>query len=99
MLRRWARYVEKHNRLAGFAAGLVRAAHAAGIPWAVENPANYGDAGGPARWPRMADHAPIWLLPQMRDVVERAGAGAQEPRGPGDRRYKKREREEGERDR
>eukprot|EP00965_Chrysotila_dentata_P105449 3482620-Pleurochrysis_carterae.AAC.1 len=74
MPRRWARYVEKHNRLAGFAADLVGAAHTAGVPWAVENPADYGDAGSPAWWPRMADHAPIWLLPQMRDALQRAGA-------------------------
>eukprot|EP00965_Chrysotila_dentata_P094280 3116787-Pleurochrysis_carterae.AAC.1 len=62
MPRKWARYVAKHNRLAAFAEELVLAAHAAGIPCAVKNPADYGDAAGPAWWPRMADHAPLCLL-------------------------------------
>eukprot|EP00965_Chrysotila_dentata_P083311 2748315-Pleurochrysis_carterae.AAC.1 len=75
MPRRWARYVAKHNRLAGFAADLVREAHRAGVPWALENPADCGDPASPAWWPRMADHAPIWLLPRMREVLQEAGAG------------------------
>eukprot|EP00965_Chrysotila_dentata_P190855 6174152-Pleurochrysis_carterae.AAC.1 len=76
MPRKWARYVAKHNRLAALAADLVLAAHTAGIPWALENPADCGDAAGPAWWPRMADHAPIWLLPRMREALETAGAGS-----------------------
>eukprot|EP00965_Chrysotila_dentata_P104223 3441792-Pleurochrysis_carterae.AAC.1 len=75
MPRKWARYVEKHNRLAALAADLILAAHTAGIPWALENPADCGDAAGPAWWPRMADHAPIWLLPRVREALKTTGAG------------------------
>eukprot|EP00965_Chrysotila_dentata_P004512 146662-Pleurochrysis_carterae.AAC.1 len=41
----------------------------------MENPADCGDAGGLAWWPRFASHAPIWLLPVVRDALGRAGAG------------------------
>eukprot|EP00965_Chrysotila_dentata_P085142 2808897-Pleurochrysis_carterae.AAC.1 len=74
MPKKWVRYVAKHNRLAGFAADLVEAAHGAGIPWAMENPADCGDARGPAWWPRMADHAPLWLLPRVRQAMQMAEA-------------------------
>eukprot|EP00965_Chrysotila_dentata_P196027 6177341-Pleurochrysis_carterae.AAC.2 len=74
MPRKWARYVAKHNRLAAFAAELVLAAHEAKVPWMLENPADCGDATSPAWWPRMADHAPLWLLPCMRAALTAAGA-------------------------
>eukprot|EP00965_Chrysotila_dentata_P004651 151553-Pleurochrysis_carterae.AAC.1 len=75
MPRKWARYVLKHNRLAGFTADLVLAAHRAGVPWAVENPADCGEVGGAAWWPRMADHAPLWLLPRIQNALAESGAG------------------------
>eukprot|EP00965_Chrysotila_dentata_P139094 4599715-Pleurochrysis_carterae.AAC.1 len=76
MPRRWVRYVRKHNRLAAFTARLILAAHGADVPWAVENPADCGDASGPAWWPRMADHAPLWLLPCMREATAATSAGS-----------------------
>eukprot|EP00965_Chrysotila_dentata_P106286 3510456-Pleurochrysis_carterae.AAC.1 len=56
----WAAYVEKHNALASFTAALAEAAEESGTPWIIENPADCGEAGGLAWWPRFADHAPIW---------------------------------------
>eukprot|EP00965_Chrysotila_dentata_P031005 1032473-Pleurochrysis_carterae.AAC.1 len=76
MPKRWAPYVDKHNRLARFTAALVTAARRAEVPWAMENPADCGNSGGPAWWPRMADHAPIWLMPCIRDALLDAGADA-----------------------
>ena len=57
----WARYIEKHNLLGSFTARLVAAAESAGIPWAIENPADRGDASSPAYWKLYHDHAPLWL--------------------------------------
>eukprot|EP00965_Chrysotila_dentata_P071367 2358703-Pleurochrysis_carterae.AAC.1 len=54
----WARYLRKHNALANFAARMVAAAGAADTPWALENPADYGDREGVAWWERFADRAP-----------------------------------------
>eukprot|EP00965_Chrysotila_dentata_P171947 5674614-Pleurochrysis_carterae.AAC.1 len=59
----WVAYLRKHNALAAFSAALVEAADSSGTPWALENPADCGDAEGPAWWERFAEHAPIWLLP------------------------------------
>eukprot|EP00965_Chrysotila_dentata_P177422 5859629-Pleurochrysis_carterae.AAC.1 len=74
MPRRWARYVRKHNAIiAGFTAELVSAAAQAVAVWALENPADCNDAGSAAWWPRVADHARIWLLHAAR--TRRAMAG------------------------
>eukprot|EP00965_Chrysotila_dentata_P243544 6205473-Pleurochrysis_carterae.AAC.1 len=60
--------MEKHNALAAFTAELIVAAQSADAMWMVENPADCGDADGLAWWPRFRDHAPLWLLPRMRDA-------------------------------
>eukprot|EP00965_Chrysotila_dentata_P220903 6192063-Pleurochrysis_carterae.AAC.1 len=52
----------------------LAAAAASGAPWAIENPADCGDRGCVARWDRFADHAPLWVLPAMRDALGAAGA-------------------------
>ena len=44
----WIRYLEKHNLIGSFTARLVAAAESAGTPWAIENPADRGDASSPA---------------------------------------------------
>ena len=59
----WAAYLAKHNRLAEWTARLIEAAGAAGVPWALENPADRGQRGSPAWWPDKADHAPLWIQP------------------------------------
>lgn len=69
----WRRYVDKHNLLAAFTARLIAAADSSGCAWALENPADRGDRASPAWWPRHADHAPIWLVPCIRDAVCDAG--------------------------
>eukprot|EP00965_Chrysotila_dentata_P057038 1892190-Pleurochrysis_carterae.AAC.1 len=51
---RWTAYMRKHNTLADFTARLVTAAHGAGTPWMVENPADCGEVGGMAWWPSFA---------------------------------------------
>jgi hypothetical protein len=70
----WAQYVAKHNALASFTAELIRAAQAAGVAWALENPADRGDRSSKAWWPKYADHAPLWLVPCIRDAISDAGA-------------------------
>eukprot|EP00965_Chrysotila_dentata_P038971 1295013-Pleurochrysis_carterae.AAC.1 len=59
----------KHNALAAFSAELAETAHAAGIAWMIENPADCGDPDGAAWWPRFRDHAPLWQLPRMRAAL------------------------------
>ena len=49
--------------MAEWTARLVEAAGAAGVPWALENPADRGQRGSPAWWPDKADHAPLWIQP------------------------------------
>lgn len=61
----WSAYLDKHNKLADFSAALALTAHAAGIPWAIENPADRGDPTSEAHWPQMANHAPLWVQPEI----------------------------------
>ena len=68
----WRHYIAKHNQLAGLSARLIGAAEAAGAAWAIENPADRGDASSPARWEKHADHAPLWLMPAVRDAIASA---------------------------
>ena len=69
----WQRYLEKHNRIGTFTAQLIDAATSAGVPWAIENPADRGDDASPAFWSRFADHAPLWRHDDVRDSIASAG--------------------------
>ena len=69
----WRRYIDKHNELADITARLIDAAAAAGVAWALENPADRGDRTSPAWWPPFANHAPIWISPAIRCAVRDAG--------------------------
>eukprot|EP00965_Chrysotila_dentata_P101589 3354198-Pleurochrysis_carterae.AAC.1 len=40
----------------------------------VENPADCGDKGGPAWWPRFDDHAPLWLFSRIHAALEETHA-------------------------
>eukprot|EP00965_Chrysotila_dentata_P163966 5413573-Pleurochrysis_carterae.AAC.1 len=66
--------MRKHNRLADFAAQLVRAAHRVGVPWFVENLADCGEAGSAAWWSAFTSHAPLSLYPPVRAALEETGA-------------------------
>eukprot|EP00965_Chrysotila_dentata_P026854 891245-Pleurochrysis_carterae.AAC.1 len=66
----WAQYLRRHNTLADVTARLVRAADAAGCAWMVENPADCGDPGSVAYWPRFSSHAPLWCYPRIREALE-----------------------------
>ena len=55
-------------------APMARAAHEAGVLWAVENPADRGDANSHAHWKRFADHAPLWKQPCVEALVAETGA-------------------------
>lgn len=68
----WQRYLAKHNALAEVTARLLTAARDAGVPAALENPADRGDPGSPAYWPLFADHGPLWLVPTVRRALEGA---------------------------
>ena len=57
----WLAYLRKHNELAAWTAQLARAAHDAGVLWAIENPADRGLKGSPAFWRERSDHAPLWV--------------------------------------
>eukprot|EP00900_Chrysochromulina_parva_P012558 jgi/Chrpa1/21302/Chrysochromulina_OHIO_Genome00025907-RA len=69
---RWTAYLEKHNRLARFAADVADAANKAGIVWLIENPASR--RGGWAWWPAFADAPTIWDLPQFVALRNRTAA-------------------------
>jgi len=69
---RWAAYLEKHNRLARFAADVADAADKAGTVWLIENPASR--RGGWAWWPTFADAPTIWDLPQFVALRNRTAA-------------------------
>ena len=62
--RGWEGYVQQHNRLADLTAELVRACHLAGVPCAVENPADRSDSGSAAYWEEAADAGCIWRMPR-----------------------------------
>ena len=69
----WRRYLAKHNLIGSFTAAAMRAAHAAGVPWAVENPADRGDRDSPAFWDHYTDHAPLWLHDQVAAAISHCG--------------------------
>lgn len=58
--------VERHNDIVTFTVTLALLAHARGIHYAVEQPADRGDDKSDAYWPDMADCANMYLTPQMR---------------------------------
>lgn len=67
-------YVRPHNALAGKAAQLARAAFATGATYVVENPVDRGERGSEYFRVRFREHAPICLLPVMRQLGEETGA-------------------------
>ena len=56
--------------LAEFTAAVILAAFGAGVPWALENPADRGVKGTPQFWARYHDHAPIWLMPCLQEAFK-----------------------------
>ena len=70
----WAAYVSKHNRLADISAEIMEACTDAGIPWALENPADRGDDTSPAHWEQHADHGSLWMVDPIRNAIARANA-------------------------
>ena len=70
----WLRYLDKHNLLGSFTARLVAAAESAGAPWAIENPADRGDATSPAYWKLYDDHAPLWMHQHVSSALGDAHA-------------------------
>ena len=72
----WAAYVRKHNRLAAFTAELMRAATAARVPFACENPADRGCDSSGAGWEEAADHGSLWRLRCIADALQEAGASS-----------------------
>ena len=70
----WTRYLEKHNHLGTFTARLITAADAAGVPWALENPADRGCVSSPAYWQIHADHAPLWAHHHIASALADARA-------------------------
>ena len=51
---------------------LLLAAHRSGADFAIENPADRGDASDPLLF-QFADHGPIWLDPNMLDLFKACG--------------------------
>ena len=67
----WQDFVDYHNKLADFAARLMWAAGEAGVPFAVEQPADRGDDQSIAYWEAQADHGCAWQLEEWRAVLAR----------------------------
>ena len=65
--------VAKANVITQRTATLLSLAHQAGTQFILENPANRGDAKRPFLF-LSADHAPIWLVPQILSLLSFAGA-------------------------
>ena len=70
----WRAFKRRADELAVFSARVIDAAHAAGVAWAIENPADRGEEGSVAYWEKYADHCPLWLQPCIRDSLAAAGA-------------------------
>ena len=70
----WQHYLDKHNRIGTLTSLLIDAAESAGIPWAVENPADRGDPTSPAHWVFHSDHAPLWLHDDVSSSLANARA-------------------------
>lgn len=60
--RAWHDYILRHNKLADFSASCILAAHDAGVPWAIENPASRSDVSPHSTWSRFARHGTLWDL-------------------------------------
>lgn len=58
---KWSAYIARHNALADASLACIRAADAAGTPWAVENPTARWDSSEPtAHWRRFQDWGTLW---------------------------------------
>lgn len=68
---RWQAYLRKHNDLAAVSAELAQAAYDAGSTFVLENPVDRGDASSVHFEERYADHAPLWVMP---DIIRLASA-------------------------
>jgi hypothetical protein len=65
--------VLKDDRIVSFVSSLALIAHAAGVHFTIENPADRGDKTSDAYWDQKVDHCPIWLLEPMRILREVVG--------------------------
>ena len=63
----WRKYVHEHNKLAWFATRVCFAAEAAGVAWAIENPA--ARDAGVARWAEFEERGSMWHLKAVRELV------------------------------
>ena len=70
----WEAYVRKHNGLAAFTGRVVEAAAAAGVPVAIENPADRADDDSAAGWERHADSGSLWRMKCISEALQRAVA-------------------------
>ena len=64
----WGRYLQRHNTMARATIRIIQAAHALGIAWAVENPADRGDHGSPAYWRSYAHHGTLWDILRLHGI-------------------------------
>lgn len=62
-------YIEAHNRLVRASAYLAAAALVKGATVVIENPADRGEAGTPWYSRAWEEHAPLWLMPQMQEII------------------------------
>jgi hypothetical protein len=70
----WRAYLRKHNELADWSGEVAGVAHRAGVPWAIENPADRGRRGSPAWWERMRDHGCLERFLGENGVLRATGA-------------------------
>ena len=62
------------NQLAEFTARVIRAAHDARVPWALENPASVSNPRTKWYWESKAHHAALWDVPIIRQALRDTGA-------------------------
>ena len=66
--KKWARYINKHNRLTDFVEQIIRLCHQLDVSWAVENPAERSDEQSDAFWEEFKDWGSLWHVPFFRDA-------------------------------
>lgn len=70
----WAAYVAKHNALVGLSVAFARMARAVGATYVIENPADRGDDSSSLFSDEFREHAPLWLMPSVQDLVQDSDA-------------------------
>ncbi|KAL3915109.1 MAG: hypothetical protein SGPRY_007371 [Prymnesium sp.] len=66
---RWRAYLAKHNAFVQLSAEIARQAQRAGATYIFENPVDRGMRQSPHFSWKFRDHAPLWVMPQMRELV------------------------------